>query len=131
MLASRWCGLAVPLALGATVPAAAQDVAAGQRLWSQCRACHSLEPGGRNGVGPNLHGVFGRRAGEVAGFRYSPAMKAKGEGGMIWTEETLRDYLADPRRAVPGGSMTFVGISDPRQVGDLLAYLREASVAAR
>ena len=67
-------------------PVAAQDAAAGQRVFNQCRACHTVDRGGRNGVGPNLHGVVGRKAGAVEGFRYSASMKEKAEGGLTWTE---------------------------------------------
>jgi cytochrome c len=119
------------LALAVAAPgiAAAQDAAAGQRVFNQCRACHTVEQGGRNGVGPNLHGVIGRKAGSIEGFRYSPAMRAKAEGGLTWDEATLRAYIANPKEVVPAGSMSFVGLRNEQQLNDLMAYLRQATGA--
>lgn len=106
------------------LPAAAQDAAAGQRAFAQCRACHTIEAGARNGVGPNLHAVVGRRAGGIEGFRYSPSLRARAEGGLTWDEDTLRAYLRDPKAVVPGGSMSYPGLRDEQRLDDLLAYLR-------
>jgi cytochrome c len=105
-------------------PAAAQDAAAGQRVFNQCRACHTIEQGGRNAVGPNLHGVVGRRAASVEGFRYSAPMRQKAEGGLTWTDEDLRAYLRNPKEVVPGGSMSYPGLRNERQLNDLIAYLK-------
>jgi cytochrome c len=128
---------AAPLALlgllAVTAPAArAQEAAAGQRVFNtQCRACHTIDQGGRNGVGPNLHGILGRRAAGIEGFRYSPAMRAKAEAGLAWDEATLRAYIANPREVVPGNSMTYVGLRNPQQLDQLIAHLREAGGQAR
>lgn len=105
----------------------AQDAAAGQRVFAQCRACHTLNEGGRSGVGPNLHGLFGRRAGAVEGYRYSAALRERGAAGLVWNDETLRAYIAEPRAVVPGGSMPYAGLRIEQQQTDLLAYLREAT----
>ena len=99
------------------------DPAAGQRVFNQCRACHTINEGGRNGVGPNLHGVVGRAAGTVEGFRYSAAMQEWREG-KSWTEENLRAYLADPKALIPRGSMSFAGLRNPQQLNDVIAYLK-------
>ncbi len=107
--------------------ALAQDAAAGQRVFNQCRACHTIEQGGRNGIGPNLHGVVGRRAASVEGFRYSAPMRAKGEQGWTWTEENLRPYLHNPREVVPGTTMAFPGLRSDQQVNDVIAYLAQES----
>lgn len=123
--------LALGLKLVAAAPALAADPAAGQRVFNQCRACHTVEQGGRHGVGPNLHGMFGRTAGSLEGFRFSAAMKAKGESGLVWTPETLAPYLRNPREAVPGGSMAFAGLRNEQQLADLIAYLQQATGAAR
>jgi len=127
--------VAMPLLLFALLalppPAAGADAEAGRRVFNQCRACHSIEAGGRNGVGPNLHGVLDRKAGSVEGFRYSAALRRKAEEGLVWTEDQLRAYLADPKGTVPGGSMTYVGLRNEAMLGDLLAYLREAGGTAR
>lgn len=112
-------------------PAAAQNAADGQRVFNQCRACHTVDQGGRNGVGPNLHGMFDRKAGSVSAFRYSAPMKARGEAGLTWTDETLSAYLRNPRDYIPGGSMAFAGLRNDQQLADLIAYLRQATGAAR
>jgi cytochrome c len=135
MTKTRLLATALAAALGAgAAPALAQDApanpAAGQRVFNQCRACHTLDQGGRNGVGPNLHGMFGRPAGAVQGFRYSADMQAKAAGGLAWNDETLRAYVTNPKTVVPAGSMAFAGIRNQRHVTDLIAYLREATGAA-
>ena len=111
----------------APVGAMAQDAEAGQRVFNQCRACHTINEGGRNGVGPNLHGVIGRAAGAVEGFRYSAAMRERAAGGLTWTEENLLAYITDPKAVVPGGSMSYAGLRSEEQRNNLLAYLRQAS----
>ncbi|MGG5820924.1 c-type cytochrome [Falsiroseomonas sp. HW251] len=112
------------LLAGLAAPAAAQDVAAGQRVFNQCRACHVIENNGRNGVGPNLHGVVGRKAASIENFRYSANMRQLAEGGLTWDEATLRRYIANPKDLVPQGSMAFAGIRNEQQLNDLIAYLK-------
>ncbi|WP_270936746.1 c-type cytochrome [Falsiroseomonas oryzae] len=114
---------AAALTLGAIPAAQAQDAAAGQRVFNQCRACHTIDAGGRNGVGPNLHGVVGRRAASIEGFRYSANMRQLAEGGLTWTDENLHRYLTNPKDLVPQGSMAFAGIRNDQQRADLIAYL--------
>ena len=109
--------------------ASAQDAEAGARVFNQCRACHTINAGGRNGVGPNLHGVWDRRAATNESFRYSAPMREKATGGLTWNEATLRAYLADPKAVVPGGSMSYPGLRNEQQLNDLIAYLRQASTA--
>mgnify|MGYP005853529789 FL=1 len=110
-----------------SAPASAQDAAAGQRVFNQCRACHTIDEGGRNGVGPNLHGIVGKQAGKREGFRYSANMRELADGGLIWTEENLRKYLTNPKALVPRGTMAFAGIRNPQQLNDLLAFLKQNS----
>jgi cytochrome c len=122
--------VAITLAAFATIPAGAQasgDAAAGQRVFNQCRACHSVDANGRNGVGPNLHGIVGRHAGSVANFRYSADMKEYGEKGTVWNEENLRPWLQNPRGVLPRTSMAFPGIRNDKQLEDLIAYLKSQS----
>ena len=116
--------LLAALLLAPALPAAAQDAAAGQRVFNQCRACHTIEQGGRNGVGPNLHGAVGRKAGSIEGFRYSASMREKAGGGLTWDEDTLRAYLANPKAVVPAGSMSYPGLRNEQQLNDLIAYLK-------
>ena len=120
--------LAAPLLMAPSF-ASAQDADAGQRVFNQCRACHTVDQGGRNGVGPNLYGVFDRRAGAVEGFRYSATMRAKAEEGLTWNEANLRAYIINPKAVVPAGSMAFAGLRNEQQLNDLIAYLRRATGA--
>jgi cytochrome c len=105
-------------------PAHAASAAAGQAVFSRCKICHTIEAGGRNVVGPNLHGIFGRKAGSVPNFAYSPAMK---ESGVVWDDDAMAKYLRDPKRFIPGDRMAFPGIKDEEQLADLLAYMHEAT----
>jgi len=125
-----WMMAAASLALAPMSGAMAQDADAGARVYNnQCRACHTINQGGRNGVGPNLHGVWDRAAGAVEGFRYSAPMRAKATEGLVWNADNMRAFLTDPRAVVPGGSMSFAGIRNAQQLNDLLAFLQRASTA--
>jgi cytochrome c len=101
----------------------AGDPQAGEVIFKQCAACHSLEPD-ENKQGPSLAGIFGRKAGTVEDFNYSDANK---NSGIVWDEAMLRKYLPDPQSVVPGTKMTFPGLKDPKQVEDVIAYLKEAT----
>lgn len=100
--------------------AASGDVAAGQKVFTKCQACHSAEHGGPNKVGPNLAGVVGRPKASHEGFNYSDALKAKGGN---WTLEDLAAFIHNPKGFVPGTKMLFPGITDPGDLGNLLAFL--------
>ena len=112
------------LALGFAPAAQAQNADAGRTVFNQCRACHTIDAGGRNGVGPNLHGIVGRRAASIEGFRYSANMRTLGEGGLTWTAENLNRYLTNPKDLVPQGSMAFAGIRNDEQRANLIAFLQ-------
>jgi cytochrome c len=105
---------------------AAADPEKGKVLFLQCRACHSLESGGANKVGPNLHGVFGRKAGLAPGFAYSDAVS---KANIVWSAETLNDWLARPSDFLPGNRMVFVGIRRPEDRANLIAYLKRETGA--
>jgi cytochrome c len=125
----RFVPLVALLALAPVAGAKAQagDAEAGRRVFNQCMACHTINQGGPNRVGPNLHGVVGRKAGAVDGFRYSANMKQLAEGGLTWNDETLRRYLANPKQVVPQGSMAFPGLRNEQQLNDVIAYVKQAS----
>jgi cytochrome c len=96
------------------------QVKRGEAIYGRCMACHALA---YDRVGPRHCGVVGRKAGSVPGFAYSPAMK---RSGLVWTEKNLDRFLAGPTRVVPGTTMTYAGVADPRERADLIAYLRSA-----
>jgi cytochrome c len=102
--------------------AAAQDVAAGEKSWAKCRACHQVGETAKNAVGPQLNGLFGRVAGTVEGYNYSPANKAS---GVTWTEEIFAKYIQDPRAFMPGNKMAFAGIKNEKEIADLTAFLKQ------
>lgn len=101
------------------------DPEAGAKAFDRrCSTCHDVEKGGKPSKGPPLWNVVGRKAGTVAGFAYSDAMR---KSGHTWTLATLDYYLSDTERAVPGRSMDFTGIADANARADLVAYLRTMS----
>jgi cytochrome c len=99
------------------------DAVRGEVRFKECAACHKLDAGA-NEVGPSLHGIFSRKAGELADFRYSPAMK---RSGVTWTAETLDKYIADPQAFIPANRMPYAGISNATDRADLIAYLQKAT----
>jgi cytochrome c len=101
------------------------DAARGERLFTQqCKICHTVDKDGRNGVGPNLHGLFGQKAGETSGFSSSEAIK---KSGIVWDDKTVADYLKDPKGRVPGTKMVYAGMKRQDQLDDMIAYLRKAT----
>ncbi|GGI76593.1 hypothetical protein GCM10007973_11870 [Polymorphobacter multimanifer] len=96
------------------------DAANGEKVFGQCRACHVTDPG-VNRVGPSLHGVIGRTAGSIEGFKYSPANK---NSGLVWSEEQLFTYLEAPQKTIPGTYMAFAGLKKPQDRADVIAYLK-------
>jgi cytochrome c len=99
------------------------DPVRGEARFQDCAACHRLEAGVNN-VGPSLHGIFTRKAGELTDFRYSPAMK---RSGIVWTPETLNTFIGDPQALVPANRMPYAGMANAGDRADLIAYLSKAS----
>ena len=125
LLAASLLGVAVVAAAQTTprAPAtgAAAEIAQGRRLFIRCAACHAIAPTTQVKIGPNLQGVFGRRAGTLAGFNYSAAMRSS---TIRWDEATLDRWLQRPQTVVPGTTMAFAGLTNPADRRALIAYLR-------
>src|SRR5262245_38563214 len=101
-----------------------ESAADGERMYRACSPCHSLEPD-RNMTGPSLAELWNRQSGGLSSFsRYSPALKS---AGIIWNDDTLDEWIKDPQHFIPGNTMTFPGIKEPRQRADLLAFLKDAN----
>lgn len=113
---------ALLLALSASQSANAQDVSAGERSFNKCRACHQVGETAKNGVGPELNGLFGRHTGAVEGYSYSAANKG---ANITWDEAVFAEYIKDPRAKIPGTKMVFVGIKNEKEVADLTAFLKQ------
>lgn len=123
-------GLAVAMTMsGAALAEEVGDPTKGAKLFARCKACHTLEEGGADRIGPNLHGVFGRAAAAKDGFSYSKGMAAKGAEGLVWSDETMFEYLHNPRAMVPGTSMSFPGLKKDADVTNLIAYLKQETGA--
>jgi cytochrome c len=112
--------LALTVPLSTSTAQAAGDAANGKTLFVRCAICHKTAKDAGNGLGPNLFGVGGRKAGTAAGFAYSDAMK---NSGIVWTEDKLEAYIGDPKGVVPGNRMAFAGLSNHQQADDVAAYL--------
>jgi cytochrome c len=118
-------GALIVAALGAAIVAASVTAAAaadadhGKAVFQQCAACHTDKPGA---IGPSLRGVFGRESGSVDGFRYSDAMK---RANLTWDEANLRDYISNPQGKIKGNRMPFGGLTSPKDLDDLVAYLKD------
>jgi cytochrome c len=119
---------ALGTAVLAAAPAHAQDAAAGEKIFAQCRACHQVGESAKNAVGPVLNGLFGRKAGSVEGYSYSPANK---NSGITWDEATFREYIKDPKAKIPGTKMIYPGLKDEQRINDLVAYLKQFDASGK
>jgi nitrite reductase (NO-forming) len=123
---SRQLAPAESMPAAAAPPPVSAEVAAGKLVFRKCQACHSTEPG-KNGLGPSLAGVVGKKAGSVANFNYSPAMKGS---NLTWDIATLNAYLSDPQKSVPGNKMPFPGLKTENERSSVIAFLAAGSSPA-
>lgn len=117
-------GLALSVSVTSPAVAQAPDEATmklGQRVFLMCRSCHSTEKDGRHKVGPNLNGLFGAKAGAKEGFKYSDVVK---NSGIVWSDETINEWLVKPKDFLPGNKMAFAGVPKPEDRKALIAYLK-------
>jgi cytochrome c len=112
-------GAALVVSVGAS---AAQDAAAGEKVFAKCKICHQIGEGAKNMVGPVLNGIVGRHSGTYEGYHYSDANK---NSGITWDEATLKEYLKDPKAKVPGTKMVFPGLKSDDDIANVIAYLKQ------
>ena len=128
ILGAAVASAAVLVAFGGSVFAAG-DAAKGKDVFTSamCATCHQVGPGAKNGVGPELNGIVGRKAASLADYpSYSAGMKKLGAEGFVWTEENLDKWIANPKAMIPDSimSLTFQGLPDAQQRADVIAYLK-------
>lgn len=99
-------------------------VAAGEKVFKKCKACHQVGDGASNKTGPHLNGIVGMAAGAVEGFKYSKAFQDAAEGGLIWTDETLAEFLTKPKAFIPKTRMSFAGLRKDSDIAAVIAYLQ-------
>ena len=112
MIAASVAGIAAQPAVAAPLPK--------PPAFAVCGVCHKVAAGEKSGIGPNLWGVSGRKAGTLAGFTYSPAMKAS---NITWTRDKILAYIADPKKMVPGTKMIYAGQKDPKAAAAIADYV--------
>jgi cytochrome c len=105
---------------------ATADAARGEQAFKKCTACHTIDQGGANGIGPNLWAIMGKGHGQVAGFTYSDALKAVPG---VWDWKAMDAWIANPKKYAPGTKMSFAGISKPQERADLFLFLNSKSGA--
>ncbi|KAJ8979773.1 hypothetical protein NQ317_015252 [Molorchus minor] len=99
------------------------DAEKGKKLFQKlCAQCHSIDKGGKSKTGPNLHGIFGKKAGQILGFNFSDALKMM---GITWNDDTLNLYLEDPKKLIPGTKKNFAGVKNKEDRKDIIAFLKE------
>jgi cytochrome c len=125
VLAAALLAVAGGTVVEGTGAAAAQDGAAGKASFAKCQACHAVGQGAKNKLGPQLNGLPGRKAGAVAGYQYSPALK---KADFSWDPSSFAAFMQNPRTKVPGNKMAFLGMKDQEEIANLWAYLQQFNV---
>ena len=105
--------------------ASAADIAAGEKVYAKCRACHMVGDDARHKVGPELNDIFGQAAGGAEGYNYSKAMKEAGAGGLVWNDETIAAYIENPKAYIKGNKMAFAGLKKEEDRVNVIAYLKQ------
>jgi cytochrome c len=118
---NRLSTLLIALPLAACSSQGGAGAPTGEAVFRKCAICHKAGPNEGNGIGPNLHTVFGRKAASLPDFNYSPAMRGS---GFVWDEKTLDRFLAAPQQVVPGTKMTFSGLPDAASRKAVIGYLK-------
>lgn len=111
------------MAVAVSSSASGADVEHGKKIFRKCKTCHFIDKE-KNKIGPHLVGIFGRKAGSVEGYKYSKAMKA---ANVVWDEKTIDEYIAKPKKFIPGNRMTFAGLRKEEDRADLIAYLKSVA----
>lgn len=106
------------------------DAKAGEKVFKKCKACHAVGEKAKNKVGPLLNNIVGNEGGVVEGFKYSKALLAKKEEGLVWDEESLDAYLTKPKAFIPKGKMAFAGLKKEKDRENVIAYLKTFSEAS-
>ena len=119
LLSFSVAGAVLVASMGAS---AAQDAAAGEKVFAKCKVCHQIGESAKNFVGPVLNGVVGRHAGTYPDYHYSDANK---NSGITWDEATLKEYLKDPKAKVPGTKMVFPGLPSDEDIANVISYLKQ------
>lgn len=114
--------IAFAIAAAFAPEARAQDAAAGEKVFVQCRACHQVGETAKNSVGPLLNGLFGRTAGTIDGYNYSDANK---KSGIVWDEKVFAEYIQNPKEKIPGTKMVYAGLKGEQRINDLTAFLKQ------
>jgi|TARA_B100001964_G_scaffold15758_1_gene16274 cytochrome c len=114
---------ALGVAVAASGSAAAADVAAGEKVFKKCKACHTIEAGGKNKIGPNLAGIFGRQAALVEGYKYSKALR---RSEITWDDANMTEWLVSPKKMLKGNKMAFPGLRNEEDIVNVIAYMKEA-----
>ncbi|SLN70312.1 c-type cytochrome [Oceanibacterium hippocampi] len=121
---SVFVGALAAMVFVASAAHAEGDAEKGEKVFKKCKACHTIEEGGKNKVGPNLFNVVGRHAGALEDYKYSDAMK---ESGLTWDDPTLHTYLEKPKDLVKGTKMSFPGLKKESDRDNVIAYLKSFS----
>ena len=99
------------------------DPVAGEKVFNKCKICHNIGEGAKTKIGPELNGIIGRKAASIDGFNYSAGLKDLSDKGLVWSEDTLTQYLKNPKNFNPSTKMAFAGLPKDEDIADVIAYL--------